>query len=408
MSAANLKLGEEPVHAVVNLTLADLARGWGEGWMYPTRWQRWQRWNPKSDPEEWITGVLERMLIMPLVVHQVSNRETGATEYQIVDGQNRTNAAWRFLVDGSLAVTAGAVLARAPEPAQRMRFADFSPDQQRRIQRIEVPVYVYPPGTTEDELRRVFRLLNKGRVVTSHEVIHSWDHIALVRDAINVANERTVARVRAIQAKWKPQHLRMIHTWVRVAATVFDELLHFGTDVDRLERWVAKREGAAPLTAIQRGHYFAVIDRTLCVLEAWRRHGVVPTLAAVPDIAWAFHAFGCTDAVRTALSGPALYTIKTVVGAEEWWKHRGDGFTMDTVCTRREMLADVLAAELGVARPAEVARAWDEAPHGAVHEPPPVEADLAAAHALMDLMDDPPPPELDAADQAYLERMLAE
>jgi len=388
MSEDNLKLRTTVQYTITSITLGTLAQWWRDKKLYSTPWQRGPRWNKNHDPTEWISCVLQNTPVIPLYVHQVPNADNSDFEYRIIDGQNRSKSAFRFVLERTIKVRAGDVLKEAPAPDARMAFTDFSPAQQQAYRSILIPMYVFSPGTTEDELRRVFRNLNMGKMLTSQEIIHSWVHVPLVSDLLNVADDRYKSRIMRISQRWRPQNNRMMHTWVRIAAMMFSDFLHLG-NADRLEQWVSQRE-FVPVPPADAEHFHRVVDCTLRVLEVWREDGHVPALATIPDIAWAFVAFP-QQQVETVLQGTVRHTIHNEFGALEMWTHSPGILQLDAVRERRAFLSRLIREELQCGAPREFARAMLDQPIGASTTAPPAQDDLDAAEALMNLMPRPQP-----------------
>ena len=244
MSAGNLKLAANSAYSVVHVTMDQIAEWWGQGRLRPTLWQRAPRWNARRDTDQWITCVLQNTPVVPIFVHQTERDDGSGYDYLIIDGQNRSKACYSFLREGTTKVRAGDVLRFAAAPDDMLTFNDFSPEQRERIATNLIPMCVFNPTTTEGELRRVFRNLNRGKMLSSYEIIRSWDHVPMVRDVLNPLDERLCARILAISPRWKPQNHRMLHTYIRIAAMMYSDWLHLQS-ADRIEQWVACR-GARP------------------------------------------------------------------------------------------------------------------------------------------------------------------
>lgn len=391
MSESNLKLRTSVQYTITNVTLGTLAQWWRDEKLYPTPWQRGPRWKKNRDPAEWVSCVLQNTPVIPLFVHQQPNADASDFEYRIIDGQNRSESAFQFILEHTVKVRAGDVLHQTLAPDALLAFTDFSPAQQQVICNIPIPMCVFSPATTEDELRRVFRNLNMGKMLTSHEIIHSWVHVPIVNELLNVADARYRGRILGISRSWRPDHLRMMHTWVRIAALMFSDFLHLGT-ADRLEQWVSRRE-FVPVPPADAEHFYRVVDCTLRVLEAWREHGPVPSLSTVPDIAWAFVAFPeqLADAMLTVMQGTVLHTIHNEFGMLKSWTHSPGILQIDAVRERRVFLSRLIREDLQCGAPREFARAFADQPIGASTTAPPTQDDLDAAEALMDLMPRPQP-----------------
>lgn len=389
MSVRNLKLKPENAYHFVHVSLETLARWWGERRLYPTQWQRWKRWDPRKDTREWLTSILQNTPIVPLFVHESPHE---AHTYHIIDGQNRSYTAWLFVVENSVSVLAKDVFDVAACPDKMMTLEDFSPAQQAAIRNIQIPMCVFPPETSEGQLRRVFRNLNKGKMLTSQEIIHSWTHVPIVNELLNPLDEAMLPRIRAIQSRWKPQHHRMMHTWVRIAAMMFNDLLCLGSDAERIEQWVARQESK---TDFDRDGFAEVVELTVQTLEAWRSHKVIYSIVTIPDIAWVYHVFGRDPSVVQAMKHEVFLKLKGDRYFSDVWESRKNGLSHDRISERRAILSGLLAEMLEVDPPRELLRTFNQQPHG---EPRPLRADeLENAAGLEEEFEEPDSP-TEAAD----------
>ena len=162
----------------------------------------------------------------------------------------------------------------APVPDEQMAFADFSHEQQERICALLIPVCVFNSGTTDGELRRVFTALNQARCSRA-EIIRSWTHVPIVHELFNVVDERLCPRIQFIAPRWRAQNHRMMHTWVKIAAIIWNDCLHLHT-ADRIEQWVANRTG--PVPSADRVYFEQLIDHTVGILEGWHAMAWSPPL----------------------------------------------------------------------------------------------------------------------------------
>ena len=392
MTARNLKLSQTNAFSVIHVPMAQIARWWDEGVMRATAWQRAPRWKSGKDDEEWIACALQNTPIVPLFAHQ-RERTDGTLEYCIIDGQNRTKACHAFLIERSIAVRAGDVLRRSAAPDARMGFADFSAEQQRAIESLLVPMCVFHPDTTEGELRRVFLALNRGKMLTSCEIIRSWTHVPIVNDVLNVVDERLAPRVQAVAPRWRAQNHRMMHTWVKIAAMIASDGLYL-PKADRLQQWVACRTGPVPPAQAER--IACVADRVVRVVEGWHGAGSLPALVTLADLAWAIDYY-LTEQNEPALLHTLVHPLRVGVHnevdqAELWSSHAGSAH-INSVRARRAYIALVVGRELGLDEaPAEFARAASEQPSNNTVLPGPSAEDLGAAHALFSLLPRPQPP----------------
>jgi hypothetical protein len=391
MSAANLKLSQNSAYSIVHVPMLQIAEWWRDGTLRPTVWQRAPRWKAGKDNEGWISCVLQNTPIVPIFAHQ-RERSDGTLEYCIIDGQNRSAACAGFLLEQSVTVRAGHVLHTAPAPDERMAFGDFSLEQQERIAALLIPVCLFNPDTTDGELRRVFTALNKGKMLTSYEIIRSWTHLPIVNDVFNVVDERLCPRVQHIVPRWRAQNHRMMHTWAKIGAIVWSDGLHL-PNADRVEQWVASQTGSVPDAA----YFESLVDYTIGVIEGWHANGVVPAIFTVPDLAWAIHTYlNCTDHRR--LFNVLIDTLRIAVHNEVdqaalWTTHAG-GVHIDNVRARRAFIARVVSHELGIEdMPPNLGRTQHEQPSDGVVTPEPTMQDIEAAEALLSLMPQPRVPD---------------
>lgn len=392
MSAGNLKLGVNSSYNVIHVPMLQISQWWGEGRLRPTLWQRAPRWNSKRDTDQWITCVLQNTPVVPIFVHQRESEDGAGTEYLIIDGQNRSKAVHTFLSEGTSKVRAGDVLRSAAAPDDMLAFSDFSLEQRERIANHLVPICVFGPMTTEGELRRVFRNLNRGKTLSSYEIIRSWNHVPIVRDVLNPLDERLCSRFLAINPRWRPQNHRMLHTYIRIAAFMYSDWLHL-QNADRIEQWVACR--TFPVSDADIAPFVDVVDLTLRMLEMWFVEGVVPSISAVPDLAWAVHAFRDIVPLERLLSvliGPLRIAIHNEIDQVPLWYNHPAGLTIDVVRERRSFISGIVCEELDCGGPPSLGRTANEQPNDGVVSSEPTEEDLEAAHALLSLQPRPRTP----------------
>ena len=393
MSAGNLKLEANSAYSVVHVTMDQIAEWWGQGRLRPTLWQRAPRWNARRDTDQWITCVLQNTPVVPIFVHQTERDDGSGYDYLIIDGQNRSKACYSFLREGATKVRAGDVLRFAAAPDDMLTFNDFSPEQRERIATNLIPMCVFNPTTTEGELRRVFRNLNRGKMLSSYEIIRSWDHVPMVRNVLNPLDERLCARIQAISPRWKPQNHRMLHTYVRIAAMMYSDWLHLQS-ADRIEQWVACR--TQPVADADAAQFGALVELTVQLLEVWHAQGVVPSISTVPDLAWAIHAFDALtgrDALLAVLSGPVRVALHNEVDQVPLWYNHPSGLHIDVVRERRAFITQIVREELDCAAPESLGRTASEQPEDGVITSGPTQEDLDAAEALLSLMPRPRTPQ---------------
>lgn len=389
MSIDNLWLGPSAPtqHITVDVSLREIADRWADQSLRPTKWQRWMRWDPAKDPTEWLSSTLRGTATIQLFVRQVPNSD-GGFDYELIDGQNRANSIWRFLRERSVKVRADCALRVTHRPETLMSIDDFSRAQQTCIEESTLSMCVYSPETTDDEIRRVYRTLNRGKMMTSHEVIRTWLHVPLVGALLNPIDEDMCARVKAIKPGWKPQWHRMMHTWVRIVAMVFHDGVYLGGGADTVERWVVAQETTTPSDLlIQRVR--AVIEHTIRALERWHKTGIVFSKSTIPDVAWVFWSLEPPRAAVADAVHEAGRTIKGDSYEEQLWM-RGGG-SHEAVCERRAIISKRMQFILGLDQwPRDLIRQWGDDPPGHVQRAPDYTDEAAqAAQTLMDLQHPP-------------------
>lgn len=412
MTTANLRIGTGASSTYVPMPLAELARMHADGEMVLSDWQRAPRWNDAAG-QAWITALLQDTVMLPMVLHQREADDGFA--YSIVDGQNRARAASAFVLDRTIEVRAGDVLRETSEPDKMLKFGDFSPSQRARIGRIEVGAKVMGPDTPDVALRRAFLHINMARTLWSCEIIHSWIHIPLIAEVINPLDKEFRARVQRIRSAWGALKLRMIITWVRIAAMMSAHRLFIGGSSEAAQQWVAQQADAAPWSAPQRARFRAVVIGTLEVLEGWQREGVYYSVITIPDVAWSIDAFAEDPAanradVVAAMVGPVREAIEAAEGIRRLWRSSPNVMSFDAMADRREWLRSFLSDALG-REPVdgdaeEMTRRWDEQPSVAVPAALPTQADVDAADAVMQLDETTPVLQFTDAEREMLDRAL--
>lgn len=336
MSVTNLCLRAQTVYTLVQLPISTLGSWWATQKVMPSEWQRSRRWNP-ADAVDWITGVLQNVPVVPFFFHELPQAD-GTMRYHVVDGQNRLHSLAQFLVHQAVAVPAGEVLQMTVKPQRAMCFHDFSEQQQAYIAATELPVCIFPATTTQHELRRVFRSLNKVKPLTSQEIIHSWTHLPLVQHVINVVDTAMAGRLHAVRPIWRAHQHRLNHIWIRMLASLLNRNLYL-SNADAVEHWAATW-GHYILTPAQTDQYFQAVEKTVQVVEQWYTFNTIYSVAVLADIGWAFINFAtCPIAV---LSTDLLRKIEhhnIGFDAQHW--HHGT-LTFDTVHARRANIVQVL------------------------------------------------------------------
>lgn len=358
MSRRNLRLSSTANSHVEYKTMEFLAEMWRDQKMYPTIWQRYRRWNRNKDSKQWLTSVLNNTPILPIFVHRV--HVGGEEHYHIVDGQNRTYTMYQFLIEDSISIRAGDVLRYALKPNQQMKFSNFSEEQRNEMRLIRVPVCFFPQQISDDDLRFIFSNLNKGKNVTSQEIIRTWLHIPLVSDWINVVDTRVCEDIQEIQPRWRPKNHTMVHTWIRIAATVLNDDLHLGPSYERIQKWIANQQKRR-ITEDEIIKLDCIVDRTIQTLLTWSREGTVYALCVIPDIAWFHLHYRITDEMDLDM----LQWLDRFPDFEKYWKGRTKAsFNVDDVDNRRRSmfmaLADKMGKHIELDMPIRVLRSWHD------------------------------------------------
>lgn len=329
MSCSNLKTRPWKYRQAC-YTLSQVAEGAHNEWIIPTTWQRSRRWSDQ-DTKDYITSLLQNIPTSPLFVHETPN------SMNIIDGQNRVHAIKEF-VYGNVTVTAKDVLYICPRPKDEMRLSSFSVEQQNAILSITIPLCIFPPETPQSNLRDVFRSLNLVKPLTSQEIIHSWTHLPLVGQIINVVDDRLADRIHKFRPSWRPKNHRMNHTWIRILATMYDDYLILPTP-SKVENWVATWGG---YNAVNLNAFYDVCEKVTEVAKVWaEQHAVQIGIAALADIGWALSEFeNAMEVVKDRL--PEV--LKNHLNVPEW---RGGSsmYGAESTRLRREFIRLLIQGE---------------------------------------------------------------
>lgn len=338
MSVANLCLRAQTVYTLVQMPISTLGSWWATEKIVPSEWQRSRRWNP-SDAADWITGVLQNVPVVPFFLHELAQPD-GTFHYHVVDGQNRLHSLAQFLLRQAVSVSAGEVLQCTVHPHRLMTFQDFSSAQQTYIAATHLPVCIFPAITTQHELRRVFRSLNKVKPLTSQEIIHSWTHLPLVQTVINYVDTLMAGRLHAVRPIWRAHQHRLNHSWIRILASLVNRNLYL-SNADAVEHW-ASVWGHYALLADQKDLFFQAIEKTVRVVEMWYTHNTVYSVATLADIGWGF--VYCPACPIAILGTDLMRKIEHHnMGFDlQHWQGGSALMAFDTVHARRENIRQVI------------------------------------------------------------------
>lgn len=333
MSAANLKLSHQDAYSFKYITLRTLTDMFHKKTLTPTNWQRWLRWKEKKDTSEWISEVLENTPLTPIFLWQSQDGH-----FHIIEGHNRTHTFWSFIYEDKISVFASSALKLAPEAKSSMKFSQFSEEQKNFILDKPIPICIYPPETSQETLRRAFRNLNKGRIITSYEIIHSWTHVDIVNRLINPLDEEMVPRIRKINCKWKPQHHRMNHTWIRITAMIINDNLFLGNKSEQIENWLYNQRSRAPLSEDEISNIKKLCHKVISIIEKWKAQGVSYSIAVLPDIAWAIH----NNYNESMLTDVLLTALRNDHEQESKWRHNSKIYSYEQASDRRQFIKKIL------------------------------------------------------------------
>lgn len=329
MSCSNLKTRPWN-YRQASYTLEQIARGAYEGRLLPTDWQRSRRWS-EQDTKEYITSLLQNIPTSPLFVHDTIYK------MNIIDGQNRVHAIKEFVYN-DLSVTAKDVLHICPKPKDEMTLLSFSSEQQLAILSINVPMCIFPSSTPQSNLRDVFRSLNLVKPLTSQEIIHSWTHLPLVKNFINVVDDRLAQPIHSFRPSWRSKNHRMNHTWIRILATMYDDFLILPTP-SKVENWVASWNN---YHIVNLDRFYDVCEKVVEVARAWAtRHGMQIGIGVLTDIGWALSQI---ENVLDLLKDDLPQTIKSHINIPEWRGGRSGNnmYSAENTRLRREFIRSLV------------------------------------------------------------------
>jgi hypothetical protein len=357
---------DEAVPELRRMTVSHLAWLAREGRIRTNRWQRPPRWND-DDRCSWALRVCQGKADI-LALHQTAGDAAGDELYFVVDGQNRIDTLRLLLADSILLPTHD--LLREPDlvAASTITLSGLramSPHTAADVETRQLYVLVYPPQTTQHQLRRVFYDNNQGKHMTSQELIHSWDFLPLVRDIITPANERFKAAFGKLSSRWRVRQCGLVHTLVRIVATIANGQVHLCSTL-AVESWAAH---FTPDVVAINAVVVQVLEDTLLILNGWRTCRVMCGLHAVPDVAWFVWRLRCT--------APALLDTETPQVAELLFnalnQAQGEGKTLfdnfwrrplptyeHVEIRRRQLAAAAVTAGLWSHEPDVVYCAWME------------------------------------------------